>query len=91
MANNTGTWQFASHTALVTGAASGIGRALAVALAAAGARVALGDVQQEALDETAHLLRSPANAQRLIEAANAEPSEFVPMSLEALRRKIAER
>lgn len=45
----------------------------------------------EALDETAHLLRSPANAQRLIEAANAAPSEFVPLSLEALRRKIAER
>jgi len=58
MANDTGTWQFAGHTALVTGAASGIGRALALALAAAGARVALGDVQEEALDETARQIEA---------------------------------
>ena len=45
----------------------------------------------EALDETAHLLRSPANARRLMEAVIADPSEFVPVSLETLRHEIEER
>jgi antitoxin YefM len=45
----------------------------------------------ESLDETAHLLRSPANAKRLMEAVNADPSEYVPVSLDELRRKIEER
>ncbi len=45
----------------------------------------------EALDETAYLLRSPANAKRLMEAVNADPSEFVPVSIEQLRREVEER
>ena len=45
----------------------------------------------EALDETAHLLRSPANARRLMEAVIADPSEFVPVSLETLWHEIEER
>lgn len=40
-------------TALVTGAASGIGRALAIALAARGARVILVDLNEPGLEETA--------------------------------------
>jgi antitoxin YefM len=45
----------------------------------------------EALDETAYLLRSPANARRLLEAVEADPSEFVPVSVATLRREIEER
>jgi 3-oxoacyl-[acyl-carrier protein] reductase len=52
-ASQTSGWQFSNRTAMVTGAASGIGRALALALAAAGARVALADLQPEPLGETA--------------------------------------
>ncbi|MDP7692815.1 MAG: SDR family NAD(P)-dependent oxidoreductase, partial [Vicinamibacterales bacterium] len=42
-------------TALVTGAATGLGQAIAVALTTAGARVALSNRRDLALDETAEL------------------------------------
>ena len=45
------------QVAVVTGAGSGIGRALAHGLAARGARLALADVEEEALAETAASLR----------------------------------
>jgi len=47
-------------TAVVTGAASGIGRATAEALAAAGAHVILGDVNREAGAAAAEALRARA-------------------------------
>jgi short-subunit dehydrogenase len=47
---------FRSHVAAITGAGSGIGRALAMELAARGARLALADVNESALAETKQLL-----------------------------------
>jgi len=44
--------------AVVTGGASGIGRALAVALDAAGCRVVLGDIEKVALDDTVNEMRA---------------------------------
>jgi len=57
--------------ALVTGAASGLGRATAVKLAEAGARVAIVDVNAEALAETASLI---GGGEVLVHVANlADP------------------
>ncbi len=47
---------FSGKNALVTGAASGLGRALAVGLAEAGADVALVDVNEEGLQDTAAMV-----------------------------------
>ena len=46
------------HTALITGAASGIGRASAIAFAAAGASVALVDIDADGLADTAAAARA---------------------------------
>ncbi len=48
--------EFAGRVAVVTGAGSGIGRALAVALVQRGARLALSDVDEQGLAETARLV-----------------------------------
>lgn len=47
---------FNNKVAVITGAGSGLGRALAIALAKEGARLALSDINNEALDETMALL-----------------------------------
>ena len=49
--------QFEGRVAVVTGAASGIGRAMAERCAAEGMRVALGDVEEPALDASVRELR----------------------------------
>jgi NAD(P)-dependent dehydrogenase (short-subunit alcohol dehydrogenase family) len=49
--------ELAGKTAVITGAASGIGRALAVKLNQAGVHLALGDIDQNNLSETQGLLR----------------------------------
>ena len=43
-------------TAIVTGAASGIGLGIATALAEAGANVVMADIQKDAIEEAAHRL-----------------------------------
>ena len=46
------------RTALITGAASGIGRASAIAFAAAGASVALVDIDADGLEDTAAIVKA---------------------------------
>jgi NAD(P)-dependent dehydrogenase (short-subunit alcohol dehydrogenase family) len=53
---------FTNKVAVITGAGSGIGRALAIQLAQAGARLALSDVNRFSLDETMQLLPGTDNA-----------------------------
>ena len=57
--------EFRGKTAVVTGAGSGIGRALSLAFAAEGMRVAMADIDADDLEESAGLARdgdSPADA-----------------------------
>src|SRR2546427_12816340 len=56
------TWSFGGKVALVSGGASGIGRAAAAAWVAAGARVAVFDQSPERLEETAAALGREALA-----------------------------
>src|ERR687887_1410798 len=56
------TWSFGGKVALVSGGASGIGRAAAAAWVAAGARVAVFDQSAERLEETAAALGREALA-----------------------------
>jgi len=80
------------QVALVTGAAQGIGRAIANRLAAEGARVAIGDIQAEAASTTADEIRRAgfdARAYRLdvtsldeaTAAADAIEREFGPIEI----------
>jgi len=56
----------AGDTALVTGAASGIGRGIAIAIAREGARVVLSDVDAQRGEETAAALRAEGRDARFL-------------------------
>lgn len=81
------TFDFSGRVAIVTGAGSGIGKAIAVELAASGAGVVVGDLKQEVADKVAAEIEQaggkavgvsgdvadPANAEALVKAAGSLP------------------
>ncbi|NOT62240.1 MAG: SDR family oxidoreductase, partial [Acidobacteria bacterium] len=70
--------QITSETiAVVTGAASGIGRALAIQLAQRGATVAIADVNESGLRETAALIGSRCSTHIVDVSNEARVQEFV--------------
>jgi NAD(P)-dependent dehydrogenase (short-subunit alcohol dehydrogenase family) len=60
--------QLEGRVAAVTGAASGIGRSLAVALVREGMQIAISDVNEPALAETAKLARAARSGARVTSA-----------------------
>lgn len=61
--------------ALVTGAGSGIGRAVAIAYAAAGAKVVVSDINQEGGDETVGAIRSAGGDAIFVMANTSLPAD----------------
>ena len=72
--------RFSDKVAFVTGAASGIGRATAVAFATEGARVAILDLTEDALAETADAVRN-AGTQVLVIACDVSKPEQVEAAI----------
>jgi NAD(P)-dependent dehydrogenase (short-subunit alcohol dehydrogenase family) len=75
--------RFEGHIAIVTGAASGIGRATAVRLASEGAAVACLDVTEEALEETVEAL-GVLGATAIAERCDVTNEEEVNQSVEVV-------
>ncbi|MGB3544585.1 SDR family NAD(P)-dependent oxidoreductase, partial [Rubrivirga sp.] len=73
-------------TALVTGAASGIGRAIALRYATAGARVVVSDVDEDGGIETVSLIEQAGGTARFVAADVSDPdacAELVSRTVEA--------
>jgi 3-oxoacyl-[acyl-carrier protein] reductase len=71
---------------VVSGAAGGMGRHFALRLAEAGAQVAIGDVNEDGLKETASLAKGPGkvHARKLNVADEADVASFVAWANEAM-------
>ncbi len=75
----------AGKVAVITGAASGIGRGMAEALVAAGMKVVLGDIEKAALDATASSLLKQSAHVHAVRMDVSKPEDVEMLASEALR------
>jgi NAD(P)-dependent dehydrogenase (short-subunit alcohol dehydrogenase family) len=66
------TKSFSGKVAAITGAASGMGRSLAIALARRGCEVALSDIDERGLADTAQIVRGVHVTTRVVDVAKAD-------------------
>ena len=78
--------RLAGQVALVTGAASGIGAACALALALAGARVVLADVSEDGGEARARAIREAGGEASFVQADVTRPEDARRMVEETVRR-----
>lgn len=79
--------EFEGRTAVVTGGASGIGRAVGARLARAGMHVVLADVEEAALQETARALASEATASGSVTGVHCDVIQYESVA-ELARRAV---
>ena len=72
--------------AVVTGAASGIGRGMAEAFAAAGMRIVLSDVEQRTLESATHSLRTQGADVHAVLADVSKPADVSALADSAVRK-----
>lgn len=77
---------FSDQVALVTGAASGIGKATALAFAEAGATVIVSDIQVEAGEQTVHEIEQAGGSAAFLRANVAEQTEVVQLIQQIVER-----
>ena len=77
--------EFQDRVAVITGAATGIGRALATALAAKGARVVLADVKQEELQQLCQEISSTGSPAVAVVTDVSQPAHLERLAVEAFR------
>ncbi len=72
------------QAAVVTGAGNGIGKAIAIALAKAGAKIAVADIQKEAGRQTAEQIRELGGEAIAITADVADPASVERLAVQAI-------
>lgn len=77
---------FRGKSVLITGAATGIGRAVAIAFAQHGAKLAIGDVNEEAVSETLRLVEEAGAEAFFLRTDVADEAEVEALVAEAVRR-----
>lgn len=78
---------FSDKVCVITGAGSGIGRAMAVTLARSGARLALSDINEDGLEETKQLIGQQTNKHRY-DALDVSDEGAIPVYAESVKESL---